>query len=148
VEPRSYRFPRSRRLKRQRLIRPLFERGRSDVESVRVGPVVVRYGWTNQAEVGVDSPFQVGFAVGRGIGSKPRRNRLRRVMREVVRLHQHDLLDALAGRPEVLTLMVLYRGRPDAADAAVRRALPEALARVSAALRSPSGGHHDPAAGE
>ncbi len=130
-------FPASHRLKRQRLIRPLFDRGRDDVHAVRVGPVTVRYRIAAREEVGWETPVQIGFAVGRAIGSKPRRNRLKRVMREVYRAHRHALEDALDGRPGVLTLMVLYRGRPERAEATVRRTMPEALRRVAEALPHP-----------
>lgn len=135
--PRGLRFPYAARLKRQRLIRPLFERDRGDVGSVRVGPVVVRYRLAAAEEVGRAVPLQIGFAVARGIGSKPHRNRVRRVMREVYRVHQRDLVDLFADRPEVLTLFVLYRGRRDGAEASLRRALPEALRRVALALQAP-----------
>ena len=127
-------FPPAQRLKRQRLIRPLFDRSRNDVHAVRVGPVTVRYRMATAEEVGQNTPVQIGFAVGRGIGSKPQRNRLKRVMREVYRTHRHVLSDAAASRSEVVTLMVLYRGRPERAEAAIRRAMPEALRRVAAAF--------------
>lgn len=133
-EPRRHSFPRAHRLKRQRLIRPLFARDRADVRTLRVGPIAVRYRLAEPAEVGQKVPVQVAFAVSRGIGSKPARNRIRRVMREVYRVRQHGLVDLFASRPEVLTLVVLYRGRREGAEPAVRRALPEALDRVARAL--------------
>lgn len=129
-----YRFPRAFRLKRQRLIRPLFVPDRADVGSVRAGPLVVRFRIANASEVGEGGPVQIGFAVSRRIGSKPDRNRLRRVMREVYRVHQHDLVDLFASRPDVLTLMVLYRGRREGAESVIRRLLPEALARVASVV--------------
>ncbi len=124
-------FPRSRRLKRRRLLRPLFDRARPDVGRVRVGPVVVLHRVVERAETGEDAPVQVCFAPGRvvrGVG----RVRLRRVMRETFRTHQQPLLAAMAGRPDCLTLVVLYRGKAETAEAEIRRCLPEALRRLAA----------------
>lgn len=126
-------LPRSHRLKRRRLIRPLFERARQDVRVVSAGPVALRYRLASPEEVGEAVPFQVGFAVGRRVGPAVVRNRLRRVMRETFRLHQHGLAARLAGRPEVLTLMLVYRGAPGGEEA-IRQALPEALRRLEARL--------------
>lgn len=131
---RPHRFPRASRLKRQRLIRPLFEPEREDVGSVRVGPVVVRYRAVPVEALGVRAAVQVGFAVPRRLGSKPRRNRVRRVLRETYRVHQRRLVDLFASGPEALTLMVLFRGRSEGAEEAVRRSLPRALDRVAEAL--------------
>lgn len=130
-------LPKARRLKRQRLIRPLFDRAREDVRVVSVGPIAIRYRLAGIEDVGQNVPFQVGFAVGRRVGPAVVRNRLKRVMREAFRLHQHGLADLLAQRDEVLTLMVLYRGASDG-EAAIQRALPEALRRVEARLAAPS----------
>jgi ribonuclease P protein component len=135
--PLRHRFPRSLRLKRQRLIRPLFAPEREDVGSVRVGPVVIRFRTVPAADIGARVPVQAGFAVGRAIGSKPHRNRVRRVMREVYRVHQHDLVGLFASRPDALTLMVLYRGRRGGAEAVIRRTLPLALTRVASAVAAP-----------
>ena len=133
---RPHAFPRSRRLKRRRLLRPLFDRARPDVGRVRVGPVVLLTRVAARDETGCDTPVQVCFAPGRvvrGVG----RVRLRRVMRETFRLHQQPLLDALAGRPDALTLVVLYRGAAATAEADVVRCLPEALRRAAHRAASP-----------
>lgn len=134
--PRSS-FPRSRRLKRQRLIRALFDRKRDDVRMVRAGALVVRYRVASPEEVGGDSPLQVGFATGRHLRTKPARNRIKRVMRETFRVHQHALVDLFSDRPDALTLMALYRGGPDDADTAIPRDLPALLDQIEHALRSP-----------
>lgn len=134
MSPARHRLPRARRLKRQRLIRPLFEHDRPDVRQLRAGPLLARYRLADPAEVGREVPLQVGFAVGRALGDRPARNRVKRLMRETFRHHQHDLLDALGGRREVLTLMLIYRGPCSGASRAIARALPEVLARVAAAL--------------
>jgi len=138
---RSRRFPRARRLKRQRLIRPLFETDRPDVGSQRVGPLTARYRIVSPEEVGSRVPLQVGFAVGRRIGDRPERNRIKRLLREVYRMHQHPLVDLFSSRPDTLTMMVLYRGRFDGASTSIPRSLPKLLDGVADACReAPSGG--------
>ena len=124
-------FPRRRRLKRRRLLRPLFDRARPDVGRVRVGTVALLYRTVARSETGEDTPYQVCFAPGRAARGAGR-VRLRRVMRETFRLHQHALLGAFDGRPDCLTLVVLFRGRVATADRDVARDLPEALRRLAA----------------
>ncbi|MEP0547231.1 MAG: ribonuclease P protein component [Rhodothermales bacterium] len=127
-------LPRSLRLKRQRLIRALFDRDQSEVRSVRSGGLVVRYRLAPHDDVGQRVPLQAGFTTGRQIGSKPVRNRIKRVMREHFRVHRHALSDLFASRPNTLTLMFLYRGKPDGAAGAIARDLPAALRKIEGAF--------------
>ncbi len=136
-------LPRSHRLKRQRLIRALFDRNRSDVRAVRSGGLVVRYRVASCDDVGQRVPLQAGFTTGRQIGSKPARNRLKRLMREQFRTHQHALTDLFALRPNTLTLMFLYRGKPEGAETAIARDLPAALLKIERALTSSEGGERE-----
>lgn len=55
-------------------------------------------------------------------------------MREVYRVNQSILIDLFRNRPEVLTLMVLYRGRPGDAEASIPTDLPRALEFARGAL--------------
>ena len=126
--PRAGAFPRSRRLKRRRLIRPLFGRGTS--ERLGAGTVVVLYRAVPREATGRDVGLQVGFAPGRR-STNAARTRVRRLLRETFRLHQGPLLDLMGGRPDCLTMMVLYRGREETASADVRRDLPRALDRLA-----------------
>jgi len=132
-------FPRTRRLKRQRLLRALFDRTRDDVQVAHAGALVVRYRMVPAAETDFESPLQVGFATGRHLRTKPARNRIKRVMRETFRHHQHALLDLFADRLEMLTLMVLYRGRRAGAEAAITRDLPRLLAQIEHDIASETG---------
>ena len=134
---RPHAFPRSRRLKRRRLLRPLFDRARPDVGRVRVGTVALLYRAVLRSDTGEDTPFQVCFAPGRAARGAGR-VRLRRVMRETFRLHQHGLLDAFADRPDCLTLVVLFRGRAVSADRDLARDLPDALRRLAARTVPPA----------
>ena len=128
---RRHTFPRTRRLKRRRLIRPLFERGRGDVGSVREGVVALLYRTVPREATGHDVGLQVGFAPGRRARTNAGRTRLRRLMREAFRQSQGPLLDRMDGRPDALTVMVLFRGREATASEDLRRDLPRALARLA-----------------
>ncbi len=127
---RTHAFPRSRRLKRRRLIRPLFDRGRDDVGRLRQGTVQVLYRTVPREATGQAVGVQVGFAPGRR-STNAQRTRIRRLLRETFRLHQAALLAAFAERPDCLTLMVLYRGREATASEDLRRDLPPALDRLA-----------------
>ena len=131
---RSFRFPRTARLKRQRLIRPLFDRARTDVGRLNVGVVQLRYRMVPREAVGTDSPVQIGFAPGRRARIHVGRNCLKRLMREAYRHHQHGLVDCFADRPDTLTMMVLFRGREATAAEDLRRDLPDALRRLEVRL--------------
>ena len=128
---RPHAFPRERRLKRRRLIRPLFDRARPDVGRVRVGTVQILYRVVPREATGVDTLLQVGLAPGRR-PTAVERNRIRRALRETFRLHQGPLLEALDGRPDCLTAFVLFRGRAATVTADLQRDLPEALRRLAA----------------
>ena len=113
-------FPRSARLKRRRLIQPLFERG--SASTLAVGCVRLLYRMVKCSEAGTDTPVQVGFAPGRQ-PSAVRRNRLRRIMRETWRL-QPPVRES-AKEDQVLTVMVVLRRH--GAEAQLRRDLTSAV---------------------
>lgn len=128
---RAHPFPRAARLKRRRLIRPLFDRNRDDVGTVALGCVRLLYRTVAREETGYDTPLQIGFAPGRIRGAVAR-NRVRRMLREGYRVRQHVLLDHFLSRPDTLTVMVLFRGRTEAASTCIPRDLPRALERLAA----------------
>ncbi len=140
--PRAHAFPRSRRLKRRRLIRPLFGRGTS--QRATAGTVVVLHRLVPREATGRDVGLQVGFAPGRR-STNAVRTRVRRLLRETFRQHQGRLLARMAGRADCLTLMVLYRGREGTASADIRRDLPRALDRLADAVPSGAPGAGPPA---
>jgi len=108
--PRPFqKLPRSFRLKRKRLIRPLFDRTREDVATVGKGCIRIVYRIVPRTHLEADVPAQVGFAPGRH-ASAAKRNRVKRVLREAWRLHQQDILDRFSGTSSALTMMILHRG--------------------------------------
>ena len=107
----SYRFPSAFRLKRKRLIRALFDRSRSDVETVSAGSIRIVYRLIGQEEAPFSVPLQIGFTTGRTVRRAVDRNRIKRYMREAFRLNQHPVLDTLSKQDgQMLTMMVIFRG--------------------------------------
>ena len=133
---RRYTFPQSHRLKRRRLIRSLFDRSREDVETVAVGCVRLLFRIVDREETGLDVPIQVGFAPGRRVDSGVERNRVRRLLREVYRVHQHTLVDLFVRRHHPLIVMILFRGDPAEADDCIQDDLPRAMKQAADQLAS------------
>ena len=122
-------FPRSRRLKRRRLIKLLFDRHASSV--IRCGCIRLQYALVSRISTGTDSRVQVGFAPNRQ-KTKVLRNRLRRVMRETWRINQH-VLDAVSIN-RTSTLIVMAVSRHPANETAIRRDLTKAMRRLNDTL--------------
>ena len=89
----------------------------------------------DRSELGHDVPAQVGFAPGGRVESGVERNRVRRLLREAYRRHQHTLTDCFAGRPDAAILMILFRGAPAQADTCIARDVPRALPRLVERIR-------------
>ena len=53
---------------------------------------------------------------------------------QAYRVRQYVLLDLFLQRPDTLTVMVLFRGRVEAASACIPRDLPRALERLAAQI--------------
>jgi len=127
------RFPRRLRLKRRRLLRPLFRKGHA--QTVAAGVVRLVFRAVPRAQVPADVPIQIAFVPGRQ-PSAVVRNRVRRTLREVYRRHHRPLVDLLAlPADQALTVAVLFRGTvaPDL-FARVATDLPRALYRMADAL--------------
>jgi len=79
--PRRYRLPNRMRLKTAGQFRAVYDRGMSTAG----GPLVI-YARPNA----LDHP-RLGLSVSRRVGRAVTRNRIKRLLRESFRLHQHDL---------------------------------------------------------
>ena len=99
------------------------------------GCVRLLYRIASPEEVGVAVPVQVGFAVGRRVGGAVERNRIKRLLREAYRTHQHTLTDVGLNRPGTLTVMVLFRGDLAQAERCAGSDLPRAMERLAERLR-------------
>jgi len=132
---RRYTFPPSHRLKRRSLIRSLFDRGRDDVVTVAEGCIRLLARVVDRSALGHDVPAQVGFAPGGRVESGVERNRVRRLLRETYRRHQHPLTDGFAGRADAAVVMILFRGPPAQADTCIAEDLPVALPRLVERIR-------------
>ncbi len=109
----THSLPRRNRLKQKRLIDQLFESG----QSCRQHPVLAVYGE-------FDDAFQVGFSVSkRRIRSAVVRNRIRRRLREALRLHKADWCADLAG----FKVMFIYLPHTEWEYAAIARAVSRIL---------------------
>ena len=131
IAERRLTFPPSYRLKRRRLIRSLFDRDRTDVQTVAEGCVRGLYRVVEREILGHDVPLQVGFAPGPRAESGVERNRIRRLLREVYRVHQYTLVDPFVCRPDALIAMLLFRGAPAQADTCIERDLPRTMQRIA-----------------
>ena len=130
---------RAHRLKRQRLIRPLFDRTRRDVISTAAGCIRIIARVVRRHETGEDVPVQVGFSAGGRARRAVDRNRIKRIMREVYRRHQAGLAERFANRPEALTLMILFRSTPGPAEKAIEIDLPHSLEKLALRLGEAAG---------
>lgn len=131
-----YRFPASHRLKHRRLIRALFDRGAADVHRCSSGTIRAVYRFVPHADLpDLTENVQVGFFVGRKVGGAVVRNKVRRRMKEAYRMYHRDLVDAMSGRPYLLSLGLVFRGREIAAwptiSADVARAVGDVLQHVA-----------------
>lgn len=124
-------FPRRARLKRRRLLAPLFRRGQA--QTLASGSIRIVYRVVPRSEV--PGGVQVAFIPGRR-ASAVERNRVRRSLREVYRVHAHELVDLFLHRPDALTLALLYRGQGARVFRAVERDLPPLLTRLVHTLRT------------
>ncbi len=115
-------WPRVTRLKRRRLIRPLFAHG--GIQSgISIGSVRLLFRTVPRHLTG--SPVQVGFAVTRQ-RTAVRRNAIRRVLREAFRTSPQRAMLCMPS-DQALTLMVLCHGNSATTKAMLRADLAQAL---------------------
>ena len=106
-------FSRSHHLKRKRLIEPLFNRNDPTVRSAAAGPIRIIYRVVQEIEAHEKVAYQIGVAVGRSAGNAVRRNRIKRLVWEAIRLNQLLLKGIHVLPGTVFTAMVLFRGNPN-----------------------------------
>jgi ribonuclease P protein component len=94
--PRSLKFARAMRIKQSRD----FGRVRAEGQRLATGCLI-----GNWRRLPTSSPARLGVVTGKKIGNAVARNRARRLLREVFRLHQHDLVQpvdlVLIARPSI-----------------------------------------------
>lgn len=117
------RLPRSARLKRKRLIEPLFnplvkrapksgssgEAG-AEVKSVSAGTIRVIYRFAPRSQSGFEAPVQVGFAVPKRVRRATVRNRIKRQMRAAFQSQAQRYLAIPVPADQTLTMMAIFRG--------------------------------------
>jgi len=133
------RLSRSHRLKRRRLIRPLFDRSRSDVHTASVGCVRVLYRRVEADELPAGVPVQAAFVVGRATGGAVVRNRVRRLMREAYRHGVGPLAEVVGTGGLRLTVLFMFRGQASLAGDCIPRDLPHLLNLISRRLSAGAG---------
>ncbi|GMQ81641.1 MAG: ribonuclease P protein component [Rhodothermia bacterium] len=123
------------RLKRKRLIQPLFDREDKNTQTLSVGSLRILYRYQPVSMVGHSVPLQVGFAVSRSIGGAVTRNRVKRILRETFRHNLRGFTEKLSNRKDVLTMMIVVRRLP-ADDSRLKRDLLDSIEQLVAAIES------------
>ncbi len=100
----KYNFKRSERLKSKKIISNIFSNGKV----IGAFPIKLFY---IETELNSDFPIQFAFSVSKKKFKRAvDRNRIKRLMREVVRLKKHELLNASEIKNRQFALLFLYVG--------------------------------------
>ena len=126
-------LPRAKILRGRKNFQRLFER---DVRILRNKHVGLRYRITNDASFGC----LMGFIVKKSLGHAHKRNKMKRLLREAYRLHQHIISDPLK-RTQITLHGALIAQDIDAAFSEVEQDVMALLARVRDQLPTISPDH-------
>lgn len=130
-------FRGSARLKRRRLITPLFDRDSRDVRTAAVGTIRLLYRFAPRADAGPDSRVQIGFAVPTRIKRATERNLIKRHMRAGFQSDASRFRDVAVPGDETLTIMAIFRG--SRFDSSVAVDADQAFSAVIASIRGRQG---------
>lgn len=129
----SFSFSKDERLCSQKVIEKLFAEG----DSFLSFPVKVVY---LKTELNTQLPAQAAFSVSKKSFKRAvRRNRIKRLMREVYRLHKNDFYAQLKDRQ--LAVFFIYIGKEMTSYAAIESAIKKALFRIGKQLQDQPAQH-------
>ena len=95
-------FNKKERLKKQKDIDALFSGGKK----IKENPVILFW---NERKEGDDTPLKMAFSVSQKlVKSSVNRNRIKRQMREIYRLHKNHLFEVLKNAPKKYSGMLIY----------------------------------------
>ncbi len=124
----NYTFRKSERLSSQKLITALFQKG---IFSLYSAPL--RFSFVTVAEQ--EASCQVLIIVSkRNFKTAINRNRIKRQLRELYRLHKQPLLEKLASQDKQIALMISYTGSPEMDFNLLKPKFIEALKKIADAV--------------
>jgi ribonuclease P protein component len=124
----NYTFRKSERLTSQKLITALFQKG---IFSLYSAPF--RFSFVPSSNQ--DSSCQVLIIVPkRNFETAINRNRIKRQLRELYRLHKQPLLEKLNSQDKQIALMISYTGKPEMDFNLLKPKFVEALKKISDAV--------------
>lgn len=124
----NYTFRKSERLSSQKLITALFQKG---IFSLYSAPFRFSFVPTS----GQEATCQVLIIVSkRNFKTAINRNRIKRQLRELYRLHKQPLIEKLASDDKQIALMISYTGKPEMDFNVLKPKFIEALKKIADAV--------------
>lgn len=122
------------RLKSRKQIGLLFQQRQS------VGAYPLRVFWRLQTQTARTSPVSIGFSVSKkNFKRAVKRNRYKRLMRELFRLHKSSLYQFLEDKGWQLDLMLVYVGKTESDYQHLEKKYQQLLGKLIAALEQSKG---------